>query len=173
MPAARATPMTNKSSEEVWWAPGLCIPRFPFKPKYTRPEAARRDRRTSLWHGTFPPRGRARVLLSVRPLGPKCLLGWGAVGVPPAPPPTTLQPRNCTHAPPRLDTQLADRGGEGTGEVKQPPSGSHLPQRQPHALPPATTVTHTVHTPRGIFRARAGDGVRLKMDWCAVGPGGE
>jgi hypothetical protein len=34
-----------------------------------------------------------------------------------------------------------------------------LPQKQQPVHIPSTTVPHTVHTPRGIFRARAGDDV--------------
>ena len=72
---------------------------------------------------------------------------------------TNLSNLHAHRSPTRLETYLRQRWRGDGKEQNQPPSGSHLPQKQLPVHTPSTTVPHTVHTPRGIFRARAGDDV--------------
>ena len=113
----------------------------------------------------FSPQGRrARsVEAGSRALG----YGSGAGGVPTHSPEksfTNLSNLRAHRSPTHLDTYLRQRWRGDGKEQNQPPSGSHLPQKQLPVHTPSTTVPHTVHTPRGIFRARAGHDVLHKLD---------
>ena len=132
---------------------------FSVQAKLYQPDAARRQHREG-GYGAGPfSRGGALLPVRSRPAAWADVLRLGAGGVPARSPKQLYTSTAPTQHP--SGQQGVEKGRAGLNS-KQPPSGPHLPQRQPHALPPASTVTHTVHTPRGNFRACAGDDVRLK-----------